>query len=71
MKQAPCKSCGLIQLYDEIFGLCICDSNEAQLYGCPDRELVKKNYPEDKYDEKITYNPRRGISTVMFTEDSE
>lgn len=56
MTEKPCNKCGLMQLYDEIWGLAICDSNEAQFYGCPDKQLVLEIRPDWKYlpvDERI------------------
>ncbi len=68
MKSKSCGNCGLIQLYDEIWGLCICDSKEAFFYGCPEKESVMKTFPDAQYDETITpvkkmihpfmYNPK-------------
>ncbi len=54
MKTKACGNCGLIQLYDEIWGLCICDSKEAFLFGCPEKELVMETLPDAQYDETIT-----------------
>ncbi len=52
----PCKRCGLIQLKDVLWGLKICDSKEAQIYGCPPRTYISTNYPEWIYDEQIYAN---------------
>lgn len=49
MIKKPCNRCGLIQLYDDIWGFAICHSDYAQMHGCPDKEMVMKNKPEWHY----------------------
>lgn len=51
MTKKPCKKCGLIQLFDELWGLAICDSNEAQFYGCLPREVILEKFPSWEYDD--------------------
>ena len=50
MTEKGCPKCGLIQLFDDIWGFCICDSKEALLYGCPPIDIVREIRPEWKYD---------------------
>lgn len=52
MKNKACLKCGLIQMYDEIWGLVFCDANSAFLWGCPDKERVLERYPSAEYEER-------------------
>jgi hypothetical protein len=52
-KTKACGICGLIQMYDEIFGLVFCDSKAAFFYGCPEKEEWIKRFPSSQYDESI------------------
>lgn len=52
MDYKACKKCGLIQMYDVLWGLMICDANEAFFYGCPTKEEVLKKFPDAKYEDK-------------------
>ena len=52
-KTKACGICGLIQMYDEIWGLVFCDSKEALFYGCPEKEEWLKRFPSSQYDESI------------------
>jgi hypothetical protein len=55
--QKACEKCGLIQLWDIIWGLCICDSKEALLWGCPPKEKVLEIQPDWEYDETAIIPP--------------
>ena len=58
MKNKTCKKCGLIQMYDEIWGLVFCDANQALIWGCPDKERVLEICPSAEYDDsKIIEEP--------------
>lgn len=50
MKDKACKKCGLIQMYDELWGLVFCDSKEAFFYGCPEKQERIKKFPSSQYD---------------------
>jgi hypothetical protein len=52
-----CSKCGLIQMYDEIWGFQICDAKEAILYGCPPKSVVMEIRPDYKYDESKIIPP--------------
>lgn len=53
MNKKACSKCGLIQSFDELFGLIICDYKESFLFGCPNKEEVLKILPRSQYDERI------------------
>lgn len=58
MEKKACPKCGLIQMYDEIWGLVFCDANQTLIWGCPDKELVLERYPSAEWDEsKIVPQP--------------
>ena len=71
MNNRACKKCGLIQLYDEIWGLCICDSNDALLFGCPPKETVLELRPDWKYDESAIDPPRPTWSYKKYLYDKQ
>ena len=58
MENKACKKCGLIQMYDVIWGLVFCDAKEAFLFGCPPKEAILEKFPNSEYDEsKIIQQP--------------
>ena len=67
MNHKACPRCGLIQMYDILWGLQICDAKqtiflgclqifdtkEALFMGCPSKDLVLQIIPNAQYDESI------------------